>query len=365
MKLLKRRAAVVSVVALALALAACSGSGEPNTPDTPDSTATSAGGETSGPPKELTPFEFQLQQPPNGSNAGFASAVEQGFYANHGLDVKILAGTGSSVTAQMVAAGQANIGYADSTATTQLISQGAPLVVLATILQSNPNEVIALADSGISSIADLKGKKVGTPVPSSQATMLPLFLEANGLSATDVELVNLAPTSLVQSLLQNQVDAILGSIDTYQVQVEAQYDGEIFTAMFADNGVATVSTSIFANKDWAAQNAEAVKAFVAGSLEGWKFATEDPEASIEDLKTLWGDGEESPTSLEELKATFEGNLLCAGGAKYVGKAEPEQWVTTQDLLSSVELLPAGVDPTTYYTYDYLPAESDLQACPIG
>lgn len=363
MKLLKRRVTAASIVAAALALAACSGSETPGSSDT-SAPPTSSDAATSEPPKELTPFEFQLQQPPNGSNAGFASAVEQGFYADLGLDVKVLAGTGSSTTAQMVAAGQANIGYADSTATTQLIAQGAPLVVLATILQSNPNEVIALEESGITSIADLKGKKVGTPVPSSQATMLPLFLEANGLSADDVELVNLAPTSLTQSLLQHQVDAILGSIDTYQVQVEAQYDGELFTAMFADNGVATVSTSIFANKDWAAQNADAVKAFVAGSLKGWEFAVKNPETSIADLTALWGQGEPSTTSLEELEATISGNLLCAGGAKYVGKAEPEQWTKTQDLLSSVELLPTGVDPTTYYTYDYLPADSDLLACPI-
>jgi len=362
MKLQRTRVTAVSIVALAFALAACSGSGDPTTPTTQNTPADEA---TSEPPKELTPFSFQLQQPPNGSNAGFASGVEQGFYADHGLDVEILGGTGSSMTAQMIAAGQGNVGYADSAATTQMIAQGAQLVVLATILQSNPNEVIALEESGISSIADLKGRRVGTPVPSSQATMLPLFLEANGLSATDVELVNLAPTSLVQSLLQNQVDAILGSIDTYQVQVEAQYDGEIFTAMFADNGVATVSTSIFANKDWAAENADAVKAFIAGSLEGWEFASQNPEASIEDLTSLWGTGEPSITSLEELQATFDGNLLCAGGAKYVGKAEPEQWVTTQDLLSSVGLLPTGVDPTTYYTYDYLPAESELQACPIN
>lgn len=364
MKMPKKRAALVSAAVLSLLLAACS-SGGTEAPADPDPTSAGSTEETPEAPQELTPFQFQLQQPPNGSNAPFASAVEQGFYADHGLEVELLTGTGSSVTAQMVAAGQANVGYADSTATAQLIAQGAPLVVLATILQSNPNEVIALEESGISSIADLKGRTVGTPVPSSQATMLPLFLEANGLSEGDVELVNLAPTSLVQSLLQGQVDAILGSIDTYQVQVESQYDGELFTAMFADNGVATVSTSIFANKEWAEENVDAVKAFVAGSLEGWEFAAGDPEASVADLTALWGEGEASVTSLEELEATFSGNLLCAGGAEYVGKAEPEAWARTQELLSSVELLPMGIDPTTYYTYDYLPAESDLLACPIS
>lgn len=371
MKLLKRRLAAVTMVAAALALAACSsspGTGTPTTPADTGATTTSAAGDATTPAaacSSIAPFEFQLQQPPNGSNAGFAAAVEEGLYENHCLDVKIIAGTGSSTTAQMVASGQANIGYADSAATTQLIAKGAPIVVLATILQSNPNEVIALKESGISSIADLKGKKVGTPVPSSQASMLPLFLAANGLSDSDVTLVNIASTSLTQSLLQHQVDAILGSIDTYQVQVQSQYDGELFTAMFADHGVATVSTSIFANKDWAAKNADAVKAFVAGSLEGWVFAAKNPQKSIDDLTALWGAGEPSKTSLEELQATLDGNLLCANGAKYLGKATPEAWAKTQELLSSVDLLDKGVDPTTYYTYDYLPPDNELPTCPLN
>jgi NitT/TauT family transport system substrate-binding protein len=345
------RALIVGAVALSVALAGCSSSGAPEPSG-------------SGEPKELTPFSFQLNNPPNGSNSGFAAAIEQGFYADAGLDVKIEPGTGSSQTVQMVAAGQGKIGYADSTAATQLIAQGAPLVVLATIYQSNPNEVIALSDSGIDSIADLKGKKVGTPVPSSQASMLPLFLESNGLDASDVELINLAPTSLVQSLLQNQVDAILGSIDTYQVQLEQQGAKDLFTAMFADNGVPTVSTSIFAQREYVEQNPELVSAFVRASLQGWEYATTNPKGAVADVKSVWG-AQASVTTAEELDAILAGNLLCAGGAKYVGRAEPEQWELTQDLLSKVELLPTGIDPTDYYTYDFLPAEDDLQKCPIG
>jgi len=351
---LTRTLAIAAAVGVAFGLAACSGSDGKG--------GTSTGG--AGGSKDLASFSFQLNQPPNGSNSPFAAAVEEGYYKSAGLDVTIQPGTGSSQTAQMVAAGQAKIGFADSTSTTQLIAKGAPLVVLATIYQSNPNEVIALEGSGITSIADLKGKKVGTPVPSSQASMLPLFLKSNGLTDKDVTLVNLAPTSLVQSLLQHQVDAILGSTDTYQVQLENQGAKNLFTAMFADNGVATVSTSIFAQKDYAAQNKDQVKAFVAASLKGWEFASKNPDKAVKDLKTLWGQ-KASVTSLPELKAALHGNLLCAGGAKSVGRAEPEAWARTQDLLSQVGLLPQGIDPTKYYTYDYLPAQSELQACPIG
>jgi NitT/TauT family transport system substrate-binding protein len=311
----------------------------------------------------LTALSFQLNFPPGGSNAGFAAAVEEGYYQAAGLDVTIVPGTGSSLTAQMVASGQATIGYADSTATAQLIAKQAPLSVLATVYQSNPNAVLALPDSGIRSVGDLKGKKVGTPVPSSQATMLPLFLSANGLSDKDVDLVNLAPTSLVQSLLQHRVDAILGSTDAYQVQLEQQNAGQLFVAPFATNGVPTVSTSIFANKEWAASHAAEVKAFVKASLQGWSLAATNPDKAAEHVTKLWGPKADKASGAQ-LKAILASNLLCAGGAKFVGKAEPEQWTKTQDLLAQVGLLPQGIDPKTYYTYDYLPADSEMQSCPI-
>jgi NitT/TauT family transport system substrate-binding protein len=347
MRKIVRTTLFAGIAAVAVVLSACSSSTTPSSTDS----------------AKLTPLSFQLNNPPNGSNAGFAAAVEEGFYKDNGLDVTIVPGTGSSLTAQMVASGQAKIGYADSTATAQLIAQKAPMQVLSTIYQSNPNEVIALSGSGIKSIADLKGKKVGVPSPSSQTTMLPLFLQANNLTTSDVNLINMGPTSMVQSLLQGQVDAILGSMDTYQIQLEAQGAKDLATFPFATNGVPTVSTSIFASNDYVKQNPEAVKAFIKGSLQGWEFATQNQDKAIADLNKLFSSAADKG-SAEGLKAILAGNLLCTGGAKFVGKAEPEQWVKTQDLLSSVGLLPAGIDPTTYYTNKYLPADSDLQACPI-
>jgi NitT/TauT family transport system substrate-binding protein len=341
-----RRTLAVGIAAGVLALAACSSPG----------TGSSSPADTGG-----TKLSFQLNFTPGGSNAGFAAAVEQGYYKAAGLDVTIVPGTGSSLTAQMVASGQASIGYADATATAQLIAKKAPLTILATVYQSNPNAVIALEQSGIHSVAGLKGKRVGMPVPSSQATMLPLFLAANGLSTKDVDLVDLAPTSLVPSLLQHRVDAILGSTDAYQVQLEQQNAGKLFVAPFATNGVPTVSTSIFADKAWATAHATEVKAFIKASLQGWSFAAANTAKATADVQQLWGAKADKATG-DELQAIIDGNLLCAGGAQFLGKAEPAQWAKTQDLLSQVGLLPKGVDPTTYYTYAYLP--TDLQSCPV-
>lgn len=305
-----------------------------------------------------TPMTFQLNWVAGGANAGFASAVGEGYYKDAGLNVTLVQGNGSGNTVQLVASGRALIGYADAVAIMQLVAKGAPLKVISTVYQSNPNEVSALKKTGIKSIKDLAGKKVGVPSGSSQTTMLPLFLRANNLKESDMTLLNMPPTAMVPALLQGQVDAILGSMDAYQIQLEAQ-GAELDNFRFADYGVPTVSTSIFANETYLKDNAEVVKKFVAASLKGWDFAIKNPEKAVKNLKAVFPEMNEK-LAAAELAAI--GPLFCSGGAKFIGKAEDAHWTRSQALLSEVGLLPAGQDPKGYYSNAFLPAESQMTAC---
>jgi NitT/TauT family transport system substrate-binding protein len=305
-----------------------------------------------------TPVTFQLNWVAGGPNAGFAAAVVEGYYKDAGLDVTLVQGNGSGNTAQLVANGRAQLAYADAVAVSQLIAKGAPMKIVATVYQSNPNEVSALKKTGIKSIKDLTGKKVGVPSGSSQTTMLPLFLKANNLKESDVNLINMPAASMVPSLLQGQVDAILGSIDAYQIQAESQ-GAQLDNFRFADYGVPTVSTSIFASEAYLKENPDVVRKFIAASLKGWSFALDNPEKAVKDLKVVFPEMNEKLAS-QELAAITP--LFCSGGAKYIGKAEDALWVKTQDLLSEVKLLPAGQDPKSYYTNDYLPPASAMRAC---
>lgn len=315
-------------------------------------------GSVAGGATAQTPVTFQLNWVAGGANAGFAAAVEEGFYKKAGLDVKLVQGNGSGNTAQLVASGRSEIAYADAVAVSQLIAKGAPMKILSTIYQSNPNEVMALKKAGIKKIGDLRGKKVAVPSGSSQTTMLPLFLKANNLTEADVNLINMPMTSMVPSLLQGQVDAILGSMDAYQIQAESQ-GAELDTYRFADYGVPTVSTSIFANDTYIKEHPDVIRKFIAASLEGWSFALDHPEKAVKDLKTVFPEMNEALAARELAAIT---PLFCSGGAKYIGKAEDALWTKSQDLLSQVKLLPAGQDPKSYYTNAFLPPDSKLRAC---
>ncbi len=305
-----------------------------------------------------TAINFQLNWTAGGANAGFAAAVAEGFYKSVGLDVKLIEGNGSGNTAQLAANGRADLAYADAVAVSQLIAKGAPLKVISTIYQSNPNAVLALKKMNIRSPKDMIGKKVGVPAGSSQTTMLPLFLRANGIKESDVNLINMPPTAMVPSLLQGQVDVILGSIDSYQIQIEAQ-GATVDVYPFADYGVPTVSTSIFATNSYLASNPDVVRRFVAASLRGWYFAIDNPERAVRALKTVFPNVNEK-LATQELASI--GPLFCSGGARFIGKAEDALWAKSQELLSEVKLLPAGQDPKSYYTHDFLPQAQAMRAC---
>ena len=305
-----------------------------------------------------TAVTFQLNWMSGGPNAGFEAALAQGFYKDAGLDVTIVQGNGSANTSQLVANGRAQLAYADAVSVMQLIAKGAPMKIIATVYQSNPNALMSLKKADIKSFQDLKGKKVGVPSGSSQTTMLPLLLKANNLKESDINMIDMPVASMVPALLQGQVDAVLGSIDAYQIQAESQ-GAQLDVYRFADYGVPTVSTSIFASDDYLKSNGEVVKKFVAASLKGWSFAIDHPEQAIKDVKKVFPDTNEK-LATQELAAIHP--LFCSGGAKYIGKAEPQLWAKSQELLAEVKLLPAGQDPKSYYTYDYLPPAAQMRAC---
>lgn len=305
-----------------------------------------------------THVKFQLNWYAGGANAGFAAALEEGYYKDVGLDVKIVQGNGSATTAQLVASGQAQLAYADAVSVSQLIAKGAPMKIVATVYQSNPEEVEALTKAGITSIADLKGKKIGVPAGSAQITMLPLFFEANHLKPSDVNQINMPSASMVPALLEGRVDAILGSVDDYGIQIAAQ-GGKYNGFMFADHGVPTVSTSIFARDSFIKDHPDTLRKFIAASLKGWTFALDHQAKAVADLKAAFPDVD---TKLAAAQLAAIPPLFCSGGTQYIGKATPAHWELTQKLLSEVGLLPKDKNPQIYYTNEFLPPDSQLQAC---
>ncbi len=312
------------------------------------------------PTDPATPISFQLNFTAGGYNAPFALAEQEGYYDDVGLNVVIVKGQGSGTTARLVASGQAGLAYADASAVAQVIAQGAPIKILSTIYQSSPNAVNALAESGIESVADLRGKRLGEPTGEASSAMLDLLLEANGLTRDDLDIVPMPGTSLVGALTQNQVDAVLGSTEGYNLVLEEQ-GFDVTVLPYADWGVPTVSTSMIASERFLEENANAVRCFVEASLKGWDEAIKRPDDAIAALVEYFPYDTREALNKRQLESAID--LVCSNGAQFVGKAEPEAWDTSVQIWQEYFGLSPDVPATQYYTYDYLP-ETLPTACPL-
>ena len=107
-----------------------------------------------------------------------------------------------------MASGDVQLGEVGSTGIATAISQGTD-VELFWILEdiAAAEALVARNGSGVSTIADLKGKKVGTPFVSTSHFQLLYALQKAGLKASDVQVLNMRPPEIAAAWGRGDVDA--------------------------------------------------------------------------------------------------------------------------------------------------------------
>ena len=145
-------------------------------------------------------------------------AQEKGFFSKNGVDVKVeIRNTGSELS-KGLRAGEFDYAPAAFTNLPAALERGLDVrgfvgYVGAAFEKTTADKVVALIaskDSGIDSVADLKGKKVGVTFGSTGDAWLLQALKEAGLGTNDVERINTRPPSLVSVLDTGGVDAVVG-----------------------------------------------------------------------------------------------------------------------------------------------------------
>lgn len=75
------------------------------------------------------------------------------------------------------------------------------------ITSDQVNSLLATKKSGIKTVADIKGKKVGVTIGSTCHQLLYIYLESVNLKPEDIQQVNLQPGDIVSSLVSGNIDA--------------------------------------------------------------------------------------------------------------------------------------------------------------
>ncbi len=186
----RRWAVVAAAAAVAVALGGCAAA----TPDTGDGTDS----------REVLKLNVGYIDTSINGVGIIAIANELGLWDKAGLDVTLTPFTNGPTQITAMQANQIDVGYIGGGATWLPATGNA--VVIAPSEMSQGDVVLAQAGSGITSVEDLKGAKVGLPEGGSGEMILSLALESAGLTDADIEKVILDPPSVVSAFVSGQID---------------------------------------------------------------------------------------------------------------------------------------------------------------
>jgi NitT/TauT family transport system substrate-binding protein len=234
----------------------------------------------------LTKIKLQLQWFYQAQFAGYIAAVDQGFYKEQGLDVDLLEGGTDIVPQTVLAQGKADYAVAWVPKALASREQGANITDVGQIFARSGTYQVAWKDSGITSPAQFKGKKIGNWGFGNEYELFAGMTKAGLNPGKDVTLVQ--QQFDMQALLKHEIDAAQAmSYNEFAQLLEAKNPatGKLYTPGdfsvidWKTNGSAMLQDAVWANTDKLSDPAyqqQTVK-FLTATIKGWAYCRDNPE----------------------------------------------------------------------------------------
>lgn len=266
--------------------------------------------------KALEQVSVRLKWVAQAQFAGFYVAKEKGYYEEEGIDVTINPGGPNINGETLVATGSDDFALAGNME--NLLAgraKGLNITGIAMLLQTSPAAFVVHDDSGIESMADLRGKKVSTFFSGSHNVLFALLNEL-GIGDGEVDVVPQAVT--MAPFIDRQVDAATVMVFNELNVLKTRGVNDIKVFYPHDYDINFPSDPIITNVKTIEERPEVVQAFLNGSLRGWKYAIENPEEAVE-IVMKHGTGLEPEHQLNMLNSY--GDIMMTGVAPEKGIGE--------------------------------------------
>jgi ABC-type nitrate/sulfonate/bicarbonate transport system substrate-binding protein len=230
-------------------------------------------------PAPMTKIRYGL---PTGTpvitTVGVYFAVEKGFFKQEGLDVEVLPHPGSTLVVRALLAKQVDIALTDPGSTFNALANSAPVKIISGPVDRGTDSVVA--ESSISSVRDLRGKRFAISDPGGQQhNQIRLLAGKAGINPDEIQFLAVGgPNDRAQALLLNRVQAtsmtililrpILDAIDSGKIKVIANLGQEFPDIPLAYN---------ITRDDLTKEQSAALSRFLRAEIKGYRWAHQYPE----------------------------------------------------------------------------------------
>ncbi len=236
----------------------------------------------SAPAFAQTKLDFILNWVPGGDHAPYYYAKKMGWYKDAGIDLNLEPGKGSAVAVQKVAAGANPVGLADMPNALTLRGKGADTVGVFNVYANSPQGLYWLKSSGIKSVKDLVGKKIGNPAGDGARTIWPALAKANGIDPGSVTWVNIDANSKLAALKAKSIDATTSFYNIHHIFQRELGDDMGFVA-WKDAGLNTYGNTVIVNADYLKKNKPVIAAFVKVTQKAFAACAATPAPCVQAL----------------------------------------------------------------------------------
>ena len=302
-------------------------------------------------PEEDT-VTFNMAWLPQGSMSGVIVAIDQGFYSELGLNVEAVRGFGGIRTVNEIDQGMFDFGYGDALAVILNRSNGGRTKLVGAINNDWPSGLCYITSRhNIETPADLEGLTVGGGQASAMQVLVPEWLELNGVARDSINLMQLDPAIVVNSLVEGQIDAgecwKANSMPIFQRRAAAA-DLEIDWIPYAAFGLDIYGNGIVTSEKLMEENPELVRRFLAATYRGYQWVHDNPDAATNIVTTHY------PVLDKEITAQQINELMeLMFGGKSLGWLEEDKVSRTLDFLAGAYDIEGTMTVNDIYTTEFL------------
>lgn len=220
----------------------------------------------------MTSVSFSLNWIKNVEFAGLWVAQQKGWWKQAGLTVSAKAWDYNSDPTVLVGAGKYTFGFQDGASIIIARSKGVPVKAVWASNQLSPFAFITMPNSGIKTVKDFRGKRIG--YQGHEGYVLQEMLNYAGLSLKDVkpQVVGFDPTLL----LAGKVDAYLAFITNEPIELAQKDHVKVNIIPASKYGYNFYSDVLFTTDSTIASNPALVRKVVSVMDRGWRYALAHP-----------------------------------------------------------------------------------------